>query len=171
MGRISVTQYSLLLSPLSYCLLPRTKREIPFLPRDLNQRISANAHCQELSTVSDPELCVLVPCPAPPRWVLEGIEVSLTHCWELPRLSSTTGGSWKCWAQEAGTCAWEEKGRGFVDTAAGGDTVGSLPQGFLTCRAPKQKAAGLRQTRWPQSILWPKATSSCLPGPAAGSQW
>lgn len=102
---------------------------------------------------------------------MEGVEVNLTQCWELPRLPSTACCSWKCWTQEAGTCAWEEKGRGFVDTAAGGGTVGLLPQGFLTCRAPKQKAAGLRQTRCPQSIPWPKATSSCLPGPAAGSQW
>lgn len=97
-----------------------------------------------------------------------GVEVSLIQRWELPRLPSTAGDSWKCCAQEAGTCAWEEKGRGFVDTAAGGGTVGALPLGFLTCRAPKQKAAGLRHTRCPQSILWPKATSSCLSGPVAG---
>lgn len=99
---------------------------------------------------------------------MQGVEVSLIQCWELPRLPSTAGESWKCWAQEAGACAWEEKRRGFVDTAAGGGTVGALPRGFLTCRAPKQKAAGLRQTRCPQSILWPKATSSCLPGQQLG---
>lgn len=99
---------------------------------------------------------------------MEGVKVSLIQCWELPRPPSTAGESWKCWAQETGPRAWEEKGRGFVDIAAGGDTVGALPRGFLTCRAPKQKAAGLRQARCPQSILWPKATSSCLPGQQLG---
>lgn len=147
-GRISLAQHSLL-SPLSCWHLPRAKREIFFLPRELNQRISANAHCQGLVTISGPDLCVLwgTAQPLPGGCCsMEGVEVSLIQCWKLPRLPSRAGDSWKCCAQEAGTCAWEEQGRGFVDTAAGGGTVGALPLGFLTCRAPKQKAAGLRHT-------------------------
>lgn len=58
--------------------------------------------------------------------IREGVEVNLMQCWKLPRLPSTAGDSWKC-------CAWEEKGRGFVDTVAGGGTVGAFPPGFLTC--------------------------------------
>lgn len=52
-----------------------------------------------------------------------------------------------------GTCAWGEEGRGFVDAGGWMYLVGELPQGFLTCSAPKQ-------ILWPQSHLLPARASS-----------
>lgn len=57
-------------------------------------------------------------------------------------------------------CAGREGQRIVLLSCRWMQTVGALPLGFLTCNAPKQKAAELRQTRCPRSILCP-ISSAC----------